>query len=192
MTLKVDRRVQKTRQILQQAIVELVVEKGFESIKVQDILDKANIGRTTFYAHYQDKGELLHACFEEVHAIFEQYLVGLSESSGNLRVTKINSEFTGRLFRFAERNAQLFKALLKHQDLSVFINYSFVVHLNQPVKNWLVREKNCSIPSEIVIHYFISAFFGVLKWWVNHDMPCTAEEIDGYFKQLAIPTLKSI
>ena len=77
MTLKVDRRVQKTRQILQQAIVELVVEKGFESIKVQDILDKANIGRTTFYAHYQDKGELLHACFEEVHAIFEQYLVGL-------------------------------------------------------------------------------------------------------------------
>ena len=189
---KVDRRVQKTRQILQKAIVDLVVEKGFESIKVQDILDKANVGRTTFYAHYQNKGELLHECFAEVHIILEEHLSGLSAVSRRSRDIKMNSDFTLKLFKFAEKNAQLYKALLKQQDLSGFINDSLVAQLNKPVKDWLTREKNSSIPAEIVIHYFISAFFGVLKWWVNHDIPCPAEEIDGYFKQLALPLLKSI
>ena len=192
MTNAADRRVQKTRQILQKAIMELIVEKGFESIKVQDILDRANVGRSTFYAHYQDKGELLHSCFEEVRKLLEQHATVLSEGSRNSTNPEMFTDFTLKFFKFAERNCQLFKALLKQKDLAEFINDSLFDYLNDPFKRRMAREKYCSIPSEIVTHYFINAFSGILKWWINNDMPCTAEEIDRYFKQLAMPTIKSI
>jgi AcrR family transcriptional regulator len=192
MTNIIDRRVQKTRQILQKAIIELIVEKGFESIKVQDILDKANVGRSTFYAHYQDKGELLHSCFDELHKLLEQHAINLSEYSRNSPDLETITDFTFKLFKFAERNSQLFKALLGQQDLSEFMNSFLFDYLNDPLKRRMARDKNSFIPAEIITHYFINAFFGVLKWWVSNNMPCTAEEIDGYFKQLAMPTIKSI
>lgn len=54
-----DRRVQKTKQLLSEALVELILEKGYEEVSVADILDRANVGRSTFYAHYENKGQLL-------------------------------------------------------------------------------------------------------------------------------------
>ena len=192
MTRLEDRRIQKTRQILQAAIVELIVEKGFDAITVQNILDKANIGRSTFYAHYQDKGELLHSCFDELHTVLEQHAIDILEGSRNSPDSDIIIDFTFKLFKFAERNCQLFKALLKQQDLSEFVNNFLFDHLNDSLKRRMALKKNSSTPSEIVTHYFIHAFFGVLKWWVNNDMPCTAEEIDRHFKQLAMPTIKNV
>jgi AcrR family transcriptional regulator len=192
MTNLEDRRVQKTRQILQKAIVELIVEKGFESIKVQDILDKANVGRSTFYAHYQDKEELLHSCFEGLHTIFEQHAINLSEGSRDSSNFEMLTDFTLALFKYAEQNCQLFKALLKQQDFSELINDSLFDYLNDSLEKRISREKNHRIPSEIITHYFISAFLGTLKWWINKDMPCTAEEIDNHFIQLAMPTAKSV
>src|SRR5215469_94292 len=58
-TVRIDRRIQKTKRGLSQALVELILEKGYEQITVQDILDRANVGRSTFYAHYENKELLL-------------------------------------------------------------------------------------------------------------------------------------
>lgn len=65
-TESVDRRVQRTRQLLNRALMALIVEKGYESITVQDIIYRAKVGRSTFYAHYQDKDDLLLSGMEEV------------------------------------------------------------------------------------------------------------------------------
>ena len=65
-TQRVDRRVQRTRQLLNRALMELIVEKGYDSVTVQDIIDRANLGRSTFYAHYQDKDDLLFSGIDEV------------------------------------------------------------------------------------------------------------------------------
>ena len=54
-----DRRVQRTRALLLSALLDLIVEQGYEEITVQDIVDRANVGRSTFYAHFLDKRELL-------------------------------------------------------------------------------------------------------------------------------------
>lgn len=56
-----DRRVQRTRKVLQEAMVQLIREKGYDAITVQDILDRADVGRATFYAHYQSKEDLFMA-----------------------------------------------------------------------------------------------------------------------------------
>lgn len=162
------------------------------SFTVQDILDRANVGRSTFYSHYLNKGELLHSCFDELHRLLEQHAISLSERSRNSPDLEVIIEFPFKLFKFAERNCQLFKALLKQQDSSEFVNNFLFNYLNDPLKRRMAQGKNSSIPSEIVTHYFINAFFGILKWWVGNNMPCTAEEIDRYFKQLAMPTIKSI
>ena len=187
-----DRRVQKTRQILQKAIVDLMAEKSFDSIKVQDILDKANVGRSTFYAHYQDKGELLHSCFEELQKIFEQHTQGISDGLRNPFEMNINADFTLKFFQFAERNHQLIKAMLKQPDLTETFQNSMFDPLNASIKRRMAREKRSTIPSELVTHYFMGAFFGALRWWINNDLPCKAEEIDRYFEQLAMPTINSV
>jgi AcrR family transcriptional regulator len=192
MTNLEDRRVQKTRQILQKAILGLIVEKEYESITVQNILDRANVGRSTFYTHYQDKGELLHSCFDEFHKLLEQHTLSISKGSPSPIDLESNLDFTLKLLKFAERNCQLFKALLKQQDLSESIQDSLFGYFHEPFEIWMARNINSSVPSEIVTRYFINAFFGTFKWWVCNDMPYTAEEIDRYFKLLAMPTIKSI
>ncbi len=66
-TPKIDRRVQRTRQLLRDALMALIVEKGYDAISVQDITDHANVARPTFYLHYKDKEELLLSSVQEIY-----------------------------------------------------------------------------------------------------------------------------
>src|SRR5213083_3494878 len=67
-----DRRVQRTRKLLQDALVSLMIEKGYEATTVQDIIDRANVGRATFYAHFADKETLLVSRLEDLRAMLAQ------------------------------------------------------------------------------------------------------------------------
>jgi AcrR family transcriptional regulator len=66
---KKDRRVQRTNQLLRAALVSLIQEKGYENITVQNIIDRANVGRATFYAHFENKEHLLVSGFEDLRAL---------------------------------------------------------------------------------------------------------------------------
>src|SRR6266496_2461948 len=69
----VDRRVQKTLQLLQNALVELIPEKGgYDAVTIQEILDRANVGRSTFYAHFENKDQLLHSILIRLNQVFEE------------------------------------------------------------------------------------------------------------------------
>lgn len=65
---KEDRRVVRTRQLLRDALVSLILERGYDEVTVQDVLDRANLGRSTFYAHYRNKDDLLFSGFEQFAA----------------------------------------------------------------------------------------------------------------------------
>src|SRR3972149_11575951 len=110
-----DRRVQKTRKLLQDALIELVAEKGYESVTIQEILDNANVGRSTFYAHFQDKDQLLHSILDRLDDLFEQHkkrLVDATENSGNPDKTELTHSLspTLSLFQFVGQNHRFFKA----------------------------------------------------------------------------------
>jgi AcrR family transcriptional regulator len=62
---RTDRRVRRTRELLRAALLSLIEEKGYAAITVQDILDRADVGRSTFYAHFTDKEDLLRSGFDE-------------------------------------------------------------------------------------------------------------------------------
>src|SRR5215475_13530041 len=82
-----DRRVQKTRKLLQDALIELVAEKGFEAVSIREILDKANVGRSTFYAHFQDKDQLLHSILDRLDELFEEHKKRLFSAAKNRGIT---------------------------------------------------------------------------------------------------------
>src|SRR3974377_1993543 len=71
---KTDRRVERTRELLQKALMELISERGYDAITIQDIVDRAKVGRTTFYLHYNNKDELFLSCHE---AIVRELHIGL-------------------------------------------------------------------------------------------------------------------
>jgi AcrR family transcriptional regulator len=189
-----DRRVQKTRKLLQDALVELVSEKDFGSVTIQEILDRANVGRSTFYTHFQDKNELLHSCFDELGKLFENHNSLLLEGNKDLKDSNY-ADFTLNLFRFVGRNHRLFKALLGRQGIAIFnppiYDYLFA-YMHGAVKLLESRNKRTSLQTEMVAHYFTSAFIGILRWWVEKDMPCTAEEMDKLFKQLSMTGFKDV
>ena len=209
-----DRRVQKTRKLLQDALIELVAEKSYESITIQELLDKANVGRSTFYAHFQDKDQLLHSILDRLDELFEQHKKQVFDTTDNRRNTdKTNSPLslspTLSLFQFVGQNHHFFKAMLGNQGYGIFakpvydhvfahvygmftesVHAEALVHLHGPFQMLRSREKYGSLASEIAAHYFVSALMGILVWWVEKDMPCPAEEIDRLFRELSIPGFK--
>ena len=188
-----DRRVQKTRQLLKDALVVLISEKGFESVTIQEILDRANVGRSTFYLHFENKNELLHSCFEDFFNLFEQYKAGVSNGKkhGDLNET----DFTLKLFQFVERNHRLFKALLGKDVIAMFnrLVHDYVfIYIDEALKKMAKDKKQTPLQLEMLTHYIASAFIGILKWWVDKDMPCTVEEVDKYFKQFAMYDISKV
>lgn len=206
-----DRRVQKTRKLLQDALIELVAEKGYETVTIQELLDRANVGRSTFYAHFQDKDQLLHSILERLDELFEQHkkqLLNAAKNSGNPDSTELPHGLspTLSLFQFAGENHRFFKAMLANRGYGIFakpvydyvfahvhglftrpVHNDVVTHLHGPFEMLKSHEKYGSLESEVAAHYFASAVMGVLVWWVEKDMPCTAEETDRLFRELAMP-----
>ena len=179
-----DRRVQKTRKLLKDALVALIIEKGFESVTIQEILDKANVGRSTFYLHFENKQELLHSCFEEFHELFNKSSL---ESSNTL--DSISSEFTLNILRLVERNQMLCKALLGQDDMTMYFNpiHSFIYdYFEVSIKKFVTNSSQTLLQSEMLGHYITSAFLGTLRWWVYNDMPYSVEEVNEVFKKLAL------
>ncbi len=211
-----DRRVQKTRKLLQDALIELVAEKGYEAITIQELLDRANVGRSTFYAHFQDKDQLLHSILARLDELFVQHekqFLDAKKNFGNADIMNLSPEFspTLSLFQFIGQNHRFFKAMLGNRGYGIFAKpvYDYVfahvhgiftrplhddmfAHMHESFKISKSHEKYGSLESEIAAHYFVSALMGILVWWVETDMPCTAEEIDRLFRQLAIPSFGQV
>lgn len=182
-----DRRVQKTRKLLQDALVSLITEKSFDSITIQEILDRANVGRSTFYFHYGNKYELLHSCFEDFCDLFEKHNECVSNngrSSGNSN----EPDFILSLFRFVGQNHQLYKAVLGMEGMGLISNpihqYIFS-YINNSVKKSVAVKAKTPLELDMLAHYTTSAFIGTMFWWINNDMPCTVEDVTKNFKRFA-------
>jgi len=182
-----DRQIQRTQQSLLNALIDLIVEKGYEKITVQDIIDRANVGRTTFYFHFEDKQDLLLSGFEKLDEVFENFR---SESSPEKSVW----DFSLALFRHAEEQRQAFKALFGKQAGTVMLSHfqqAMIAYLKEGFQAIFPKKKQ-PVPLDVFVQYLFSAFLGLLTWWLDNDSPYSAEQMNDFYRKLVQPSVDAI
>jgi AcrR family transcriptional regulator len=188
---KEDRRISRTRKLMHEALMALIVERGYEKITVQDILDRADVGRSTFYAHYRDKDELLLSSFDHLRILFEQQQQALLESRRTGEAVDIN--FILDFFRHTGKYHRLYKAMAGKQSGEMILKYQhrYLVNLLAgPLADLVRKRKSLSVPIEITVHYLVSSLLSLVKWWLDNDMPYPPEQMDRIFRTLTAPGLE--
>lgn len=178
-----DRRVQRTRKLLQDALIELMLEKRYDKITVQDIIDRANVGRSTFYAHYQDKEDLLLSDFEHVLDLLSQHI-----DHG----TEIGQQFLPslELFRHVEDQYHLYKALVWGRGIELLFEkgHAYISRKTEEHLASLLSEgQTPSVPLPVLSNYLAGALLTLLKWWLDNNMPYSPERMEEIFQQLVAP-----
>lgn len=183
-----DRRIQRTRQLLLGALLQLIQEVDYEAITVQDILDRANVGRSTFYAHFQDKEALLLSGAEALREMFAGF-------QPQLALDDRTWDFSLALFQHAEAQRPAFKALLGKKAGNVVLKHiqtTLAAYLKKGFQAAYPSKKAAAVPLDVFVQYFVSTFLGLFTWWLDNDFPCPAEQINAYYRRLTEPTIQRL
>ena len=190
MAKKQDRRVRRTHQLLRRALFELIQEKGFEALSVQNIIDRANVGRATFYAHFDNKEDLLVSGFEDLRtALKERQREALSRGRGpEERVLAFSQE----MFTHAEEHRVLFRAMVGRKSGAVvqrMIHRLLVELVREEVKAMKSGDDAKTIPAEAQVQFVAGGFFGLLMWWMDGPMRLSVADVNALFRRLALAAL---
>jgi AcrR family transcriptional regulator len=187
----VDRRVQRTRQLLRTALMSLIQEKGFESSSVQDIIDRANVGRAAFYAHFDSKEDLLASGIDELRvSLRERQHQALSSTTADDRLFAFSCE----LFVHADAHRTVFRAMVGKRSGAVvqqLLHKMLVDLVREELKLMSPTSRATETPAEAIAQFIGGGLFGLLIWWANGKMPMPVKEVDAVFRRLAIPAVKA-
>lgn len=185
-----DRRIQRTRQLLRGSLLALIKEKGFEALSVQEIADRANVGRTTFYAHFSDKEELLLHGFDDLRAVLRQRQREARARPGGQSERLFG--FSRELFEHVNDHRDVFQAMVGKRSGAAVQHriQSLVIELvREDVKLALPPSRVRATQREPLVRFIAGALFGLLAWWLDEQPNLSAEAIDRSFRQLALPVV---
>jgi AcrR family transcriptional regulator len=190
---QVDRRVRRTRQALQDALIGLILEEGYDSVTIEEITSRADLGRTTFYLHYRDKEELL---LQAVESIAEDFIAKHAadmerEISPKTALEKMHLNLEERIlyhvFEHARENADLYKVMLRGEGSSKTTERMRALISDEAIKRLKFRQGiEMKVPLDFFGAYFAGALIEVVTWWLEHDQPYDVQSMVKYFQQLFI------
>lgn len=169
-----DLRVIRTRQSIREALIDLIEEKGFETITVKDITTRAKINRGTFYAHYQDKYDLMTKCEEEIMLemtrMAKQNLPGLLVALESNTQTPVPNPIAISMLEYINKNHKFIKAMLGSTGKITFQSRlkDFLwktIFMDGP--NSLIQEEKLLVPGQYLAAYIASAHIGVIQKWLE-------------------------
>lgn len=174
-----DRRQRKTREAIFKAFTELLTEKNFEKITVGEIIDRADVGRATFYAHFETKDYLLkELCGELFCHIFDA--INKEEHKHIFECDAPESAFL-HLFQHLERNDNNILKLLSCRNNELFLKY-FKDNLKKLIKNQLhLFEMKKDIPDSFWLNHITSVLVETIRWWIDNGRQESPETITEYF-----------
>lgn len=194
MSKKIDRRIQRTKKLLREAILELIVEVGYENLTVEQITEYANLGRTTFYLHYRDKYDLLIDSLDQIqNSLFAE--IYAPENVEKWKKEGIDPR--KRVFLHAAENANMYIMLFTDQVSGVVFN-RFRQHLASLLESITVSiQEHCKVsplvPNPVTSSYVSGALLGMLIWWLENDMPYSPEEMwEMYHTLMQVGAVKGI
>lgn len=179
-----DRRQRKTREAIFHAFTKLLSKKDFNQITVGEIIDAADIGRATFYSHFETKDYLLKAFCEELFChIFDTVHDGETGHRHIFDCDGSDSVFL-HLFQHLQKNDNNILSLLATPNNDLFLQY-FRANLETLVESQLLLfERPASIPETFWKNHIISTFVETLKWWIDNGLQESPEVITEYFYKL--------
>jgi len=184
---KADRRSQRTRQLLSAALIELMLEQRYDEITVQDIIDRANVGRSTFYAHYLDKEDLLISDFTRVLDALSQHTEQLGPEGQALPPLAL-------FFRHVKEHYQLYKALVRGGGIDRLYKKGHErlrQNIEQHLQALVPAGQPVAVALPLVADYIAGAILTMLNWWLDNEMPYTPEHMDALFQQLVLPGVQA-
>jgi AcrR family transcriptional regulator len=183
-----DRRVSKTRRALKEALTDLILDKGYESVTVQDVIDHADVGRSTFYAHFIDKDDLLMAILADLDVP--------GPDTERWKPDDPAFGWTLELFRHFGSGKRLFKAVASSQS-GALARRETTLRLEGLARAELSRlrvaRKLDPFKVETVVRFLVGAFIGFMDWWMreeNEHLP--AEQVDHAFRSLVLPGVSNV
>lgn len=181
-----DRRAQRTRAALRDALVELIAERGWDEIAVQDVCVRANIGRSTFYAHYPNKDALLIGGFEDLQAELQRQAKAHRAPERDEGGAGLG--FALGLIEHAYEQRKLFKGLIGRRS-GYLVQQRFREMVVRLVSHELPATTG-GLPREAVARWLSAAFVELLSWWVEQRSALPPAELERLFNQLAQPALE--
>lgn len=199
---KIDRRISRTRRSLQEALLALILEKGYDAVTVEDITNRADLGRTTFYLHYRDKEDLL---MQTVQDLIDDLVNELAQTP--LDVWELDEQgdhgevFVPAIalaFQHVATNADLYRVLLRGEG-----TYSALRRLREILSGAIsdlighftaysqVKLKP-QVPLEVFVNSLAGAWIGLMTWWLEEDMPYSSEEMAVMYQRMFMRSTREV
>ncbi|MGW5647697.1 TetR/AcrR family transcriptional regulator [Saccharopolyspora sp. NPDC003752] len=182
-----DRRSRRTRRLLRDALVALALERGYANVKVEDITERADLGRATFYKHYADKDALLSQVVSDLLEELHARLLPLVPAS--------SVGFTGKpvleMFRHALEERDLYRVILRGEGDGRALREFMEARTAAAAKVFQARADYRGVSPRIDIEVLARAWVGeqtaVMRWWLEADQPeLSPEEITGMLHDLSL------
>lgn len=189
---RLDRRVQRTRQLLQSALLELILQKGYDEVTVQEITDRANLGRATFYLHYRDKQDLLVDCMETIVGTFiTQFDRFTPDQWASVDAVPLRD-----IFEFAYQKADLYRVIISGQggvEVSRRLHALIAANIGRVIKNQIAQNGFTPIvPVDFLSNYYAGSLLSLIYWWLEMGSPYSPEEITLMFHKVCLNGVRSV
>lgn len=189
MAKRKDRRQRRSRQAIMSAFRTLLTQKTYSAITVQNIIDLADVGRSTFYAHFETKDTLLAALCGDIsdHVTARHQH---AESSHDFSDARPNPQtvITHICYHLRDDHRNLVM-MLKGSSRALFLHY-FKNSLTETFKAlWRGEIAKAALPEDFLLNHITVAFVGALDWWISQDMQAAPETIAAYFLKTVGPVL---
>lgn len=187
-----DRRQKKTREAIFTAFTDLLSQKSYHQISVQDIIDRANIGRTTFYAHFETKDYLLKDLCEELFGHIIDTAMGLPHGHYHYVCGSAADSVFLHLLRHLQENDRNILELLSSENNELFLRY-FKSNLKKLIVTQYADKgllNPLDLPEDYLVDHISSAFVETVDWWLSGGRKETPEQITEYYLAVIGPLLK--
>lgn len=187
MPRKVDRRIQRTRNLLREALITLTLQHGYDAITIQDITDHANLGRATFYLHYKDKDDLLLSTLQEIIDDLLEIIAppdiptSQRDYQATIRDMVTHAAEHADLYRIILRGSGAAHVERRLREIAMNLAHEFVSDL--------LGDRPSPISLDLVANFYARSVLGTIEWWLDQGMPHPPEYVAEAINALCLETI---
>ena len=182
---KNDRRSQRTRQALGDALVELMMEKGYDAVSIKDIIDRANVGRSTFYSHYADKDGLFVSQLDRLMDLLSQH-VPREHAEANPFFPSLG------LFLHIKQQQKLYRILTWGSGADVLTKHLQKSMSEKIEERLMAGGQTYEIPVPVIANFLAGSFLSLVKWWLDNKMVYSPEQMEEMFRKLTLRSVEAL